>query len=417
MSVVRAMKGGLINCLRNHACYRVTFQPEARDHLRMISTIRILAVLTLGAGMLPAETYYPPSESAGGWRRCQNEDDQRNKAGMDPKQLNLIAQAQSQVYGGPWAIAIVRNGYLVAEWFGIPAMPATTFDVWSCTKSATGIAFGMLFDDSRHHKLPGDAKIDLESPAYEFIPEGPPLTDPRKEKIRLKHLLSMTSGIPGQSQGLLGIAVRPDSGEFELALGKAPSRFGISAATMMAEPGEKWDYSDPGFAHLSLIFSKVAGMEISDYMRQRAFEPIGVQNFGWDRQGGAGHIGPHTNAHSGLRFSARDFARVGYLMAHQGRWEQEQIVPEWWIELATKSSQDLNRNYGYTFWVNTDGTHWPAVPKDAFAFQGYGANRCYIVPSLDLVVVRLGYGPPNWPEDALLPGVVGAIIGPKAGHK
>jgi CubicO group peptidase (beta-lactamase class C family) len=379
--------------------------------------VKILIFLMLGAGILSAETYYPPSESGGGWRRCQTDDDVRNKAGMDPKRLRLIALSQSQVYGGPWAIAIVRKGYLVAEWFGVPTMPATTFDVWSCTKSATGIAFGMLFDDSRNHKLPGDVKIDLESRAYDFIPEGRPLSDPRKEKILLKHLLSMTSGIPGESQGLIGVAVAPGNGEFELALGRDPSRFGVSAATMLAEPGENWDYSDAGFAHLSLIFAKVAGKEIFDYMQTRVFRPIGVQNCGWDLQGGAGHIGPHTNAHSGLRLSARDFARIGYLMAHQGTWAGNQLVPQWWIDLATKSSQNLNPNYGYTFWVNTSGGQWPKAPKDAFAFKGYASNRCYIVPSQDLVVVRLGYGPPNWPEDALLPGVLDAIVDSHSGPR
>jgi CubicO group peptidase (beta-lactamase class C family) len=337
---------------------------------------------------------------------------------MDPRRLALLGQAQTQVYGGPWEIAIVRKGYLVGEWFGVPAMPATTFDVWSCTKSATGIAMGMLLDDSRNHKLPGDAKIDLESRAYDFIPEGSPLTDPRKQNIKLKHLLTMTSGIPGEDSGLVGVAVAPGGGEFELALGKQPSRFGASAALMTAEPGEHWEYSDAAFAHLSLIFAKVAGREIGEYMKERVFQPIGIQNFGWDLQGGAGNIGPHTNAHSGLRFSARDFARLGYLMAHHGVWEGKQVVPGWWVDLATRSSQELNRSYGYTFWVNTDGKQWPSAPKDMFAFQGYASTRCYIIPSLDLVVVRLGYAPPVWSEGSLLPDVVDAIVDApgRAGH-
>jgi CubicO group peptidase (beta-lactamase class C family) len=165
-----------------------------------------------------------------------------------------------------------------------------------------------------------------------------------------------------------------------------------------------------------MIFAKVAGREIGDYMRERVFQPIGMQNFGWDLQGGAGHIGPHTNAHSGLRLSARDFARLGYLMAHDGAWEGKQIVPKWWIELATRSSQELNRSYGYTFWVNTDGAQWRAAPRDAFAFQGYGSNRCYVVPSLDLVVVRLGYAPPVWTENSILPSVVHAIVDTPAAH-
>ena len=69
--------------------------------------------------MLFAQTYYPPSESAGGWRRCQTEEDVRNKAGMDPAKLQLIAQEHAMLYGGPWAIVIIRNGYLVKEWFGV----------------------------------------------------------------------------------------------------------------------------------------------------------------------------------------------------------------------------------------------------------------------------------------------------------
>jgi len=386
--------------------------------IRMLIALRIWAVVVLGVATLEGQqTYFPASESAGGWRRCQQDDEIRNKAGMDPQRLRLIEQAQLQVYSGPWAIAIVRKGYLVGEWFGVPAMPATTFDIWSCTKSATGIAFGMLFEDSRNHKLPGNTKIDLESAAYDFIPEGRPLTDPRKEKIKLKHLLSMTSGIPGESQGLLGMAVVPGNGEFELALGRQASRFGVSTAKLTADPGENWDYSDAAFAHLSLIFARVTGREISDYMSERVFRRIGIENFGWDLQGGAGHIGPHTNAHSGLRFSARDFARLGYLMAHHGVWQAEQIVPQWWIELATQSSQELNRSYGYSFWVNTSGARWPAAPKDTFAFSGYASNRCYVVPSMDLVVVRLGYAPPNWSDDALLPAVVNAIIDPEKPRK
>src|ERR1035438_2139509 len=47
----------------------------------------------------------------------------------------------------------------------------------------------------------------------------------------------------------------------------------------------------------------------------------------------------------------------------------KQIVPQWWIEMATKSSQKLNPSYGYTFWVNTDGVLWPTAPRDAFAFR------------------------------------------------
>ena len=60
-----------------------------------------LSVAALSAGLLAAETYYPPSESAGGWRRCAGDQEVRSEAGMDPQRLRLIGQMQLQLYGGP----------------------------------------------------------------------------------------------------------------------------------------------------------------------------------------------------------------------------------------------------------------------------------------------------------------------------
>ncbi len=205
--------------------------------------------------------------------------------------------------------------------------------------SATGLAFGLLLDDSLHHKLPHDLQVSLDTPVYDLVPEGRPLTDPDKQKIQLRHLLTMTSGIPGESRGVMGLAVAPRSGEYEFALGKEPNRFGISAAKLAGEPGTVWDYSDAAFAHLSLFFADAEGREVGDYMKERVFDPIGMEDVSWDRQGGSGHIGPHTNAHSGLHSSARDFARLGYLLAHDGQWRDKQIVPRSWIQTATQSSQ------------------------------------------------------------------------------
>jgi CubicO group peptidase (beta-lactamase class C family) len=346
--------------------------------------------------------YFPPSESDGGWRSCLNDDDVRTKAGLDPRKLNIFAQTQYQIFAGPWAIVVVRNGYVAAEWLGVPANPGSTFDIWSCTKSATAIAFGMLFADR--------PEITLESPAYEFIPEGQPLSDVRRSDIKLKHLLSMTSGIAGEAEGVMVLPVTPGRGEFEMALGKEATRFQVLTAAMMAAPGERWNYSDLAYSHLSLIFSRITGREINDYLRERLFAPLGIRNYCWDMIGGAGHIGPHTNPGAGLHISARDLSRLGYLLAHKGIWEGKRIVPEGWINLATQSSQNLNRSYGYGFWVNTDGIEWPAAPRDAFAFKGFGANRCHVVPSLDLVVVRVGYAPPNWGEDSILPAILDAVI-------
>lgn len=357
-----------------------------------------------------AATYYPPPESEGGWRYLEDAEQIRTLAGMDPDRLDVVRDRQELFYGSDsWAIVVVRHGYLVKEFYTFNVLIPTRFDVWSCTKTFTGTAWGLLLDNSRHGRLPDGQHVDLDSPAYDYIPEGHPLTDRRKEGITFRHLLTMTSGIPGEDMGVIGMPTATEHGPFEHALGRCPNRYGRWVDTLAAEPGRRWDYSDPAFAHLSLAFAHIMGQEMSAYLQERIFDPIGIEHLSWDVQGGSGFIGPHTNAHTGVHISARELARFGYLALHGGAWKGRQRVPRWWLELATTASQDLNPAYGYTWWLNTGGTRWPGVPEDAFALEGYRANVCYVVPSLDLVVARVGSGPPGWNRERLLGGVVAAI--------
>ncbi len=361
---------------------------------------------------VPADrTYYPPPESKGGWRYLVDADEVRTRAGMDAARLDRILQNQDLLYGeDSFAITVIRNGYLVREHYTFNVLIPTRFDIWSGTKSFTGTAWGLLLDDSLHNRLPSRRQIDLTSPAYRFIPEGYPLTDARKDRMLVRHLLTMTSGIRGENEGQPGMPTAPDGGPFEYALGKCPSRYGKWVDQLAAEPGTVFDYSDPAFSHLALIFAHLTGREMDDFLQERVLGPIGVESLSWDVQGGSGFIGPHTNAHTGVHVSARDLARFGYLMLRRGEWEGQQLVPRWWLDLATRSSQVLNPNYGYTWWVNAAGTQWPRMPRDAYGLSGYRSNRCYIVPSLDLVVVRIGSGPQKWEEQGLFEGIVSTIL-------
>lgn len=357
------------------------------------------------------ETTYPPPESQGGWRCIREPEAVRALAGMDSEKLDLVRQRQEFLYGGDsWAVVIIRHGYLVREFYTFNVLIPTRFDIWSGTKSFTGTAWGILLEDSRQARLPNDQRVDLDSPAYSFIPEGYPLTDPRKEHITIRHLLTMTSGIPGERMGVIGIPTATGYGPFEHALGRCPNRHGRWVDKLATEPGTCWDYSDPAFAHLSLIFSNVMGQEMSEYLEERVFDPIGIENLSWDVQGGSGAIGPHTNAHTGIHVSARELARFGYLALHRGMWNGQQLIPKWWMDLATQTSQGLNPGYGCTWWVNTKGACWPGLPRDASALMGYRSNKCYVIPSLDLVVARVGSGPSTWDEQGLIGGIVEAIV-------
>ena len=357
------------------------------------------------------KNYYPASESTGGWRYLNGANEIRDIAGMDPEKLERIEIFENRLCGGDsWSIVIIRHGYLVKEIHTFNVLHHTRFDIWSGTKSFTGTAWGLLLDDSSRGKLPGSKKVDIDSFAYDYLPEGYPLSDERKKNIRVRHLLSMTSGIPGEGSGVIGMPTATGQGAFEHAFGFCPNRYGVWANTLAAEPGSCWDYSDAGMCHLAVMFHNITGRDMADFMEERVFGPIGIENLSWDVQGGSGFLGPYTNAHTGIHISARELARFGYLMLRKGYWRDKEIVPTQWIDLATKSSQDINRNYGYTWWVNTAGTNWPYLPKDAFALAGYRTNKCYVIPSLDLVVARVGSGPIDWHEELFMRGIAGSII-------
>lgn len=355
--------------------------------------------------------YFPPPESKGGWRYLLEPEDIRSIAKIDPDKLDLALQLHSFIYGSEsWGIAVIRHGYLVRELYTFNVLPHTRFDIWSGTKSFTGTAWGLLLEEARQNRLPQGVHLDLDTHAYELIPEGIPLSDPHKERITFRHLLTMTSGIPGEASGVVGMPTATNQGAFEHALGKAPNRYGRWTKQLVAEPGTHWEYSDPAMCHLAIAFANIMKQEMSDYLQEKIFQPIGIENLSWDVQGGSGFLGPHTNAHTGVHVSTRELARFGYLALHDGKWEGNQLIPHWWMEIATRSSQKHNPDYGYTWWVNTAGKYWPNLPRDAFALSGYRSNRCYIIPSLDLVVVRIGSGTPTWEEQGLITGIVNAMI-------
>ena len=365
-----------------------------------------------------SEAYFPPPESKGGWRCLRGADDVRSVAGMDAERLETVRREQEARFGEQsWSIVVIRRGWLVRELYTFNVLVPTRFDIWSGTKSFTGTAWGLLLDDSRAGQLPGGRHVELDSPAYQFIPDGWPLSDARKERLLVRHLLTMTSGIPGESAGVQGMPTATEHGPFEHALGRSPNRFGKWTDQLLGEPGSVWDYSDPAMCHLALAFASMSGREMSDLLQERVLGPIGIENLSWDVQGGSGFLGPHTNAHTGVHVSARELARFGYLMLRRGAWEGRQLVPEWWVELSSSSSQALNPKYGFTWWVNHERAQWPSLPGDVFALSGYRCNRCYVVPSLDLVIARIGSGPerpgaraPDWDEDGFLRGVVGAVV-------
>ena len=344
--------------------------------------------------------YFPESESKNGWKSL------KNKKNINLEKLDIEINRQQVFFGNhPNSIVIIKDGCLVYEHNTFMTLPQSRFDVWSCTKSFTGLAWLLLLEEIRKDAKLKKPLIDLNTKVYRFLPKTFIKTDLRKKKITLHHLLSMTSGIPGESQGIFGLATKFNDGPFEFALGQCNNRYGKSISKLSHEPGKNWDYSDAGVAILSLLFFNIAKINIDEYLSEKILKPIGIENASWDLHGGGQYLGPYTSSHIGLHISSRDLSRFGFLLLNQGKWKHQQLIPSYIVKKLTTKSQNLNVNYGYQYWLNTDGRHWTDLPKNMFALEGYNSNRCYIFPQEKLIVTRVGAGPSEWNEQNFISNI------------
>jgi len=146
-----------------------------------------------------------------------------------------------------------------------------------------------------------------------------------------------------------------------------------------------------------MIVRHLSGMELEEFVRRHLAGPIGWGRWGW---GYRNRLLPHTPGGGGIALRGADMLRFGYLLLRQGRWGNRRIVPQWYTEACGRLSP-FNPHYPYSlqFNVNGDG-HLKDIPRDAFWKSGSGGHCLYVVPSLDLVVWKLGgrdeqYDPAN----------------------
>jgi CubicO group peptidase (beta-lactamase class C family) len=131
----------------------------------------------------------------------------------------------------------------------------------------------------------------------------------------------------------------------------------------------------------------VTGMELQAYLERKIARPLGWGRWGFGYKSAKVD---HTPGGGGIALRATDMLRFGYLLLSRGRWQNEPIVPAAYVRAATsKSPYNPHFPYSLQFDVNTDGQA-EGVPRDAFWKSGSGGHCIYVVPSLDLVVWKLG---------------------------
>jgi CubicO group peptidase (beta-lactamase class C family) len=162
----------------------------------------------------------------------------------------------------------------------------------------------------------------------------------------------------------------------------------FTTKTLWCEPGGGYSYATASIHIASIILRQISGEELEDYVETHLAQPLG-----WGRWGYGYKNQPrvnHTPGGGGIALRSTDMLRFCYLLLHKGQWNGKQIVPEKYVQQATTASP-YNPHYPYSlqFNVNTNG-EIDDLPRDAFWKIGSGGHCLYIVPSLDLIIWKLG---------------------------
>jgi CubicO group peptidase (beta-lactamase class C family) len=336
--------------------------------------------------------FFPPPEPKGGWRTLLPENGPpdagqkakiREVAGVDWDRLEQ-AWKHNELAAGGTGLLVIRKGQIVGEWYRNGGR-RTDYNIYSSSKSYTSTAFGLILSDFGNGALPDGRKLSLDTKicTKEWIPEALPLPDPRKSEITVRHLLNMTSGVGGENVP----RIRP----FEWSLGQGD---GSPMAKLKGDPGTVFNYSNAGVAHLVLLFWHAQGQALFPFLQERLFEKIGMKQLRWMTIGGEGGIGPFSQGFSGIYTNPREHARFCYLALHKGEWAGQRVVPEAYYDFAWTGTK-VKADYGAQWWVYP---HIEGAPKDMVMTLGRDHNDGYVVPSLDLVFVRLGNGS-QFPKD------------------
>lgn len=293
---------------------------------------------------------------------------------------------RSTAHGG---LVVVRRGWLCFEhYFGRASRNANP-DMASTGKGFCSIACGIMLEEFKD-KIPDGLATKVFTEHY--LPEAFPLNDPRKADITLGQLLCMTAGYWGEGQTPTGyVKGAPNPKPLKPVPGQNIRDLDRSSLNvpLWCSPGAGYSYSSPSPHIASIVLRHVTGMELKDYIDTRLAKP---QGWGaWDYCLHRGDfVMPHANGAGSTALHATDAVRFGYCLAHRGQWKGRQLVPASYIQKCqTWSSYNPHTPFSLQWEHNADG-HVAGAPKDAFWKSGAGGFCLYIVPSLDLVIYKLG---------------------------
>ncbi|MCC6690407.1 MAG: serine hydrolase [Bacteroidia bacterium] len=272
---------------------------------------------------------------------------------------------------GTVAYLIIKNDSVCYEQYWEGYTQNSFSNSFSMAKSFVGILVGCALQD-------GYIKT-LDDAVGDFLPEFK-IGD--NSKLTIRHLLTMSSGINFDEDYVNPFAY-PAAAYYGTNIKKLTLQYKVTE-----DPGKQFKYLSGNTELLGMILEKATGKKLSEYMSERLWQPMGAKNAAyWSLD----HDGGMEKAYCCFNSNARDFSRFGLLYLHNGKWNNNQLVPADYVKQATEpaplldESGKTNTSYGYQWWiVDYKGHHMPYC-------RGILGQYIITIPDKNMVVVRLGH--------------------------
>ncbi|MFC0263684.1 serine hydrolase domain-containing protein [Fontibacter flavus] len=315
----------------------------------------------------PSNLYFPPL-SGNTWET------------LDTQGLNWNLQELNRLddlleANGTRAFILLKKGKIVREvYFGSRLASNQPYDqnslwYWASAGKALTATLVCLAQE--------EGKLDLNEPSSTYLGQGwTSLTMTQEREITIWHQLTMTTGLDDR------VGDRDD--------------FSSDNLKFLAKPGSRWAYHNAPYTLLDKVVERATDMSFSDYFNQKLASKIGMTG-SWQKVG-----------FNNVFFSnSRSMARFGLLILANGEWDGQKVIQDKrYLEQMVNTSQQLNNSYGYLWWLNGknsfmlptiqnvfQGSWAPNAPGDMFCGLGRDGQYVCIIPSMELVMVRLGESP------------------------
>ncbi|MEE4193571.1 MAG: serine hydrolase [Anaerolineae bacterium] len=323
---------------------------------KLVTTIIILFLLTacqttsIEPSVENAEDgHYWPTE---GWLVSAPEDQ-----GMDGQKLAAIAEYIEENNIAIDSVLVVKDGYIVGEYYFNGYDQNELHVQYSVTKSITSALVGIALEEGSIENI--DQTLVDFFPNQDFLDES-------SKKITLEQILTMRTGLDW-TEG--------NSGYYALMAANDPVAYMLSLP-VVEEPGNAFGYCSGCSFLLSAIVQESVGMNTADFAKEELFSPLGIDDFQWETLSNG-----IPNGGWGLYLTPRDMAKFGYLYLNEGLWNGQQIIPAAWVSASVEPVRPVSDTVGY-------GYQWWIFPEDRiYAAQGLYGQKIFVIPETNMVVV------------------------------